>query len=666
MKFGWFFILLLCSYSVFAVDLSAEKLAIAQDPAKAAAELSQQVQQHPSAELWYQLSFAYLKLSNKEAALQSIDAALKLTPAPALAVQIWEHKAVVYGLLFRDTKTAIGALQQAEQLLEQLEPQYKAKAQTSIYESFAQAYNQLGNVAEAVRYAELSIAIATENQLPEAELQARLIAGRLALQQNNFAMTQMQLSRALELAEQLKTEQPLASIHLRLGMAYRKLEQYPLSLEHLLQAEQLYLGKTQKEQHTYTQVNIAQTYLQMKDGGKAAAVLADAMASAEQQQNAHLVALVNYGLSQLAILQQDLEKARQLLHKALQYYSQLQNDSMRLELQLALAEVLLNLNDAAAAASQLPQLQEFDQAADYLKNRYWDLSKLIFAAQAQWQQAYQAGQQASELQLSQLSMQQKNTLDLLQQNLKQQQQQQQLQQLQQQSQQWILLSQMLGLLLLGALLLIWRLRLRPPASEPLDNTNAPLAISWHEFSRKLHRHRQEALHLQSLQLAEPQLLKFRFGEQPLREVMQQCISSIAPDLLAGYTVHTDALWLVWRCPPDQLAIAQQKLQLELQQLQQRLPTQTTLYSFIAPLAPLLGAHWQPADLTGLRELIWLGWAEARQQLPAQNHYPVVASCSQPAPCSWSADNVRPDIINALKLGLLELHCNNKALARPQL
>jgi len=665
-RFGWLFILLLWNHSVLAVDLSAKKTAIAKDPAKAATELSQQVQQHPTAELWYQLSFAYLQLSNKDAALQSVDAALKLKPDPALAVQIWEHKAVVYGLLFRDTKTAISALQQAEKLLDQLEPQYKAKSQTSIYESFAQAYNQLGNVAAAARYAELSIAIATENQLPEAELQGRLIAGRLALQQNNFAMTQMQLSRALELAELLETEQPLASIHLRLGMAYRKLEQYPLSLEHLLQAEQLYLRKAQKEQHTYTQVNIAQTYLQMEDGDKAEVVLTEAMASAEQQQNAHLIALVNYGLSQLAVLKEELEKAKQLLHKALQYYSQLQNDSMRLELQLALVDVLLKLNDTAGAASQLPQLQEFEQAADYLKNRYWELSKLLFAAQAQWQQAYQAGQQASDLQLSQLSMQQKNTLDLLQQNLKQQQQQLLLQQLQQQNQQWLVLSLMLGLLLIGTLLLIWRLRRRQSVPETVENANAPLAISWHEFSRKLHRHRQEALHLQSLQLAEPQVLKFRFGEQPLREVMQQCISSIAPELLAGYTVHTDALWLVWRCPPDQLAVAQQQLQLKLQQLQQQLPTQTTLYSFIAPLAPLLGLHWQPADLTGLRELIWLGWSEARQQQPGQAHYRVVASCPQPAPCSWSADHVRPDIINALKLGLLELHCNSKTLARPQL
>lgn len=651
---------------MLANDLAAAQMAIAQDPAKAATELSQQVQQKPSAELWYQLSFAYLKLSNKDAALQSVEAALKLNPTPKLAVQIWEHKALVYGMLFRDTQAAISALQQAEKLFEQLEPKHKASAQTSVYESFAQAYNQLGNIAEAIRYAELSIAIATENQLETAEMQGRLIAGRLALQQNNFAMTQMQLSRALELAQLLGKEEPIASIHLRLGMAYRKLEQYPLSLEHLLQAEQLYLRKSQKEQHTYTQINIAETYLNMKDVQKAQSVLTDAMASAEQQQNAHLVAFVNYGLSQLAVTKSEPELAKQLLHKALQYYSQLQNDSMRLELQLALVAVLLESQDITTAAQAMPQLKEFEQAADYLKNRYWELSAKLYAAQAMWQEAYHASQQVGALNVSQLGLLQKNTLDLLQQNLKQRQQQQQLQQLQQQNQQWQMFCLLLGVLLLVVLLLTWKFRRRPPIPDMPENNALPIALSWHDFTRKVHRYRQEPLHLQSLQLAEPQLLKFRFGEQPLREAMQHCIGSISAELLAGYTVHTDALWLVWRCPPDQLAAAQQQLISQLQQLQQQLPSQPTLYSFVAPIAPLLGAHWQATDLTGLRELIWLSWSEARQQQPHQPHYRLVASCAQPAPCSWSTASIRQDIINALKLGLLELSCNGQLLPRPQL
>jgi tetratricopeptide (TPR) repeat protein len=665
-KLGWLFALLCWSQSILANDFTAAKLAIAKDPAKAASELSQQVEQKPTAELWFQLSIAYLQLSNKDAALQSIESAIKLASEPTLAVQLWEHKALVYGVLFRDTKAAIGALGQAEKLLEQLEPQYRAQAQTSIYESYAQAYNQLGNIAEATRFAELSIAIATENQLADSELQGRLIAGRLALQQNNFAMTQMQLSRALTLAQQLGTEQPVASIHLRLGMAYRKLEQYPLSLEHLLLAEQLYLKKQNIDQHIYTQVNIAQTYLQMKDGHKADAVLAKALAAAEQQQDAHMIALVNYGRSQLAILNSELEQAKTLLHKALQYYSQLQNDSMRLELQLALVEVLIKLQDLPAAAQAFPQLAEFGQTADFLKNRYWALSAQLFAAKAQWQDAYQASEQVGALNLSQLNLLQKNTLDLLQQNLMQQQQQQQLKQLTEQNQQWQMVSLLLVCLLVAVLLLSWRFR-RPTATiESVEQGAMPIALSWHDFTRKVQRHRQEALHLQSLQLAEPQLLKFRFGEQPMREAMQNCLASIPAELLAGYTVHTDALWLVWRCPPDQLAIAQQQLLSQLQQLQQQFPSEPALFSFMAPIAPLLGAHWQASDLTGLRELIWLGWASSRQQHPNLSLYKLVASSQQPAPCSWSAASIRQDIVNALKLGLLELSCNGQALPKPQL
>lgn len=666
MKFGWLLPLLLWSQGVFATDFTAAKLAIAKDPAKAATELSLQVQQEPTAERWYQLSIAYFQLANKEAALQSIESALKLVKEPALALQMWEQKALVYGVLYRDTKTAITALAQAEALLEQLEPEHRALAQTTIYENYAQAYNQLGNIAEATRYAELSIAIATEHQLADAELQGRLIAGRLALQQNNFAMTQMQLSRALTLAQQLGTEQPVASIHLRLGMAYRKLDQFTLSLEHLIQAEQLYLKKTNIDQQIYTQVHIAQTYLAMKDADKAQAVLAEAMTAAEQRQNTHMIALINYGLAQLAVFHSEFEQAKLLLHKALQYYNQLQNDSMRLELQTELVEVLIQLKEIPAAVQALPKLTEFELAADYLKNRYWDLSKQLFAATSQWQQAYQASEQVAALNLNQLNLLQKNTLDLLQQNLTQQRQQQQLKQLTEQNQQWQMISLFLACLLAVILLLSWKFRRPAAAIEPTEQGALPIALSWHDFTRKIHRHRQEALHLQSLQLAEPQLLKFRFGEQQMREAMQQCLANIPTELLAGYTVHTDALWLVWRCPPDQLAIAQQQLLSQLQQLQQQFPSQPTLYSFIAPIAPLLGAHWQASDLTGLRELIWLGWASSRLHHPNLALYQLVASSQQPAPCSWSALSIRQDIINALKLGLLELSCNGQTLPKPQL
>jgi hypothetical protein len=79
----------------------------------------------------------------------------------------------------------------------------------------------------------------------------------------------------------------------------------------------------------------------------------------------------------------------------------------------------------------------------------------------------------------------------------------------------------------------------------------------------------------------------------------------------------------------------------------------------------LGEYWQPADLAGLRELIWLSWQLASQQQKAQHLYRVKLQCSQPNPCSWQTENVRADINNALRLGLISLSCNDLPLAKPQ-
>lgn len=662
MRLPIFLALLFWCPLTYANDLTAKKLAITENPSQAATELLQQVQKNQSAELWYQLGFAYYQLSNKDAAIKSIDTALALAPEPVLEVQLLELKALVYGVLYRDTSTAVSTLKAAELALEQLNGAEKAQFQTSIYESFAQAYNQLGNMAEATRYAELSINIATEFQLLAPELQARLIAGRIALQQNNFALSQLQLSRALELAKQLNKEIPMASIHLRLGMAYRKIEQYQQSIDHLLAAERIYAQHSRKEQHAYTQINLAQTYIKMQDQTKAAAILDAASSTAQQENNAHIIALANYGLAQLAELQEDLTQAKQYLQQSLVYYSQLQNDSMRLEIQLALSSVLLKLNDLEGALQQRPNWTELETAADYLKTRYFDVTIALHVQQQQWQEAFQTSQALNAQQAEQLSLQHYQTLDLLQHNLIEQQQQKVIQRQQLQTRVWMIFSALLCVIL-GLMLFYVRTLRRKQSLDQAEQHVLPMAISWHEFARKIHRHRQETLHLQTIQLSTPQQFKFNYGEQPIRDAMQRCIAKVPQHLLAGYTVHTDALWLAWRCSPEQLVPAQQELLAHLQLLQQQLPTRPAMYIFSAPLQPLLGPHWQPTDLTGVRELIWLSWAQAQQQCSAQDFFQVSVHCNSSAPCSWSAEHVRVDILNALELGLLQLHCNNIRLAQ---
>lgn len=58
---------------------------------------------------------------------------------PGLQVEALEHKALIYGIMFRDSKTAIDVLKQAETALEAYDAKNKPELQTRIYESFAKA-----------------------------------------------------------------------------------------------------------------------------------------------------------------------------------------------------------------------------------------------------------------------------------------------------------------------------------------------------------------------------------------------------------------------------------------------------------------------------------------------------------------------------------------------
>jgi len=667
-KFCWLMLLLSLSAGVDADSLTAELQQIQRDPAKFASQFSEDSVETRDALQWFKLSHAYLQLKNKDAALSSINMALQLGLSDEITVQALEQKALIYGMLFRNNQQALAALQQAETKLNQMSSGQKPQLQTSIYESFAQAYNQVGNITEAIRYAELSIAIATEHQLALPELQARLTAGRLALQQNNFVLTQLHLNRALELSVELNRTSSLASIHLRLGMAYRKLSQYQLALEHFLKAEQLYHKPTDSSQKLNVWLNLAETYLQMAEPAAAEPILVKAMGLATELQDTHLIALVYFGQAQWSIQQQQLPQARQLLNKALHLFNQIGHAGQQLEISLALVDVALQQQDIAAATAAMPAEALLTDAPEFLQHRYWMIDARLKASSLQWQQAFLASEKVTALQTTLLNNQQKYTVDLLNNSVQLQQQKQQLNAAKIQLRWYLLFIVVLVLGWLASLGWLFKRRLRPSLIEDQPDTNyLPQATSWTEFSRKLQREYQknQPLMLQTIQLAQPQQFKFLFGEHILRQAMQKLINGLPAEHLVSYTVHTDAVWLIWRCPASGFSAIEQQVNTLLLQQRAELPTQPTLFSFVTPLQPLLGDYWQAADLAGLRELIWFSWQLATQQQINQQLYRVQLACTQPNPCSWQTENVRSDIYNALRLGLISLSCNDLPLTVPQ-
>lgn len=629
-----------------ALDFQAERKNIEADAKTTVNKLSALPADEQTAEYWLLLSYGYMKLLNKEGAIAAVNKALAGSLSAAQKVEALHHKALVYGIMFRDSKAALEQLKLAEASLDLYHGDDKPELQTSLYESFAQGYNQRGDITQALKYAELSVAIATEFKLENAELKSRITAGRLALQQNNFALAQQQLRRALELAQRSGDKASIGSIHLRLGMAYDKLELYALAGDHLLQAEQFLQMPERRNQLTTVFLTQIEHYRQTGELSKAAATVEKAQQLLAELKDPYLTAQLLSGEAQLSLAQQQPAQAEQQLLKAAQLFQQLGNRSMQHETSIALAEVALMQQQLTKARAYLPQDLQIDQQPVFLQRKYWDILSRIQASTGEWQQAYQAAVAASKAQFEIQSNQQRQHLGQLSTDLQQQQQMHSQQQSQWQSGTWALLAILLASWLGFGGFLLSRKRQTPAAP-----TGQVWLKNWAEFARQLRKDQQKDLSvcLVAVQIQQISEYKLKAGEQSLRKAIRRLLEQLRGPQLLDSTVHTDVLWLSVRQPDDAWL---QQLRLALQGIQQQLPEQPAMRIWQGKLDTLLGNDWQEADLNGLRELVWYSWQQQVASPGQLLHFSLTAT--QPAPCSWQADNLRQDINNALTLGLLQL------------
>ena len=256
------FILLLSSVTAQAQSLQQRLTQANSEPEQVSNQLLSLPATTLSTEDYLVLAEAQLRLRNKEVAMDAAGKALDSAAQPYVKAYAYLLKAQIYGILYRDTAIAITQLEQAEHLLQHSEDRLSLELYSDVLQSFAQAYNQLGNIPQAIPYAERSLQLATAQQDAAAELKARITLGRLTLQNNAYGQAYQHLNQALTLASELQDEEALASIHLRLGMAYRKMADYPQALQHLQQAKSLYQQLKRLSSYTYALIYIGETYLE--------------------------------------------------------------------------------------------------------------------------------------------------------------------------------------------------------------------------------------------------------------------------------------------------------------------------------------------------------------------------------------------------------------------
>ena len=616
--------------SVSAADFATRLQQQEQDPKAAVASLSQHIEQSSDPEDWLLLSHGYLRLLNKDGAMSTVNKALELGLKPELEVAALRHKAMVYGLLFRDTPSAIDTLQLAEKHVQYLDHPSKPQLQTSIFESFAQAYNQLGKIPKAVDYANAAINIAVEHQLADDELQARLIAGRLSLQQNNFALAQQHLSEALHLAEELEKTASLGSIHLRLGMAYHKLEQSPLALSHFQQAEQLLQMPERRNQLITVLLNKAQTLQQAGDIAKAAVELQQAMKFSKEINDPTMIAQAYFGQAQLALANKEWQQAEALLAKTQELYTQTRSLTMSTETALAQVDLALTQNQTDKAIAYFPKVNDFKSLPLFLQEEFLLKSAKVHALQQQWQQAYQQASLAYDVRFQLDSEQQKQFMDSLQVSLNQKKLEKDLKSTSNNRQFWQIATLLTSSLLL--ILGIWQWRRRTVVQTPV-------AHDWHGFSVKA----QMALKAQqSLQLVVWQSDALQKNNVPA------LITMLADTNLIASCWHQKQLWLLWKNVDESTAFA--KAQQQITALHQLLGS--TWRCWQSDLTLLVGSNIKPAALTGLEQLVTHSFNT--NPLQANSLQFLLVHCAQPVPCSWLGENLQADIHNALQLGLMRI------------
>ncbi len=622
---------------------------------------------------WLVLAQACLSASNQEAALEALQQASRLASSDLQHAHVALLTAKVYGILFRDTRHAISFLQQAEQWLQNHNGNAEQQLYSEILTNFAQAHNQLGDLTQAEYYASQSLALAISLGNPAKELAARIMLGRLALQNNRFQHANDNLQQALVLADQLGDSEARASIHFRLGMAFRKIDEHTLALDHMQQAAALYQNLKNLSSYSYVLVYIAETYLEDPDGtSQAEQHLQQALSISQQLNDVMRTAIIKQSLGRASRLAGDSKQAALYYSEALQQFRQIGVQTYVQESALALAEVSLEQQQFQQSKQIIAELSpQMDNAANYLQARFFNLSAELAVQQQDWQQAYQLSQNASKLQFAELTASTADKLKVLKGNLGQSGAQQdshsqlltQQHNLRQQLGYWQLLAILLLLLLfVSAGLYLWQRRtLRQSQSMRMAYL---FSKSWSRFCERLQQdsRSKQPIQLIAIALTDSLQLKLNHGEEALRQPLQALLKNLGTAKLSGCCINSDVLWLGYRADASETAHFSKQLILDIQQTLMPMRAKGNVLSLQLDVNQLLGARWQAGDISALREAFWLCWKLASLADEPANYWQLQLNSEQAKPCEWHSSNIRLDMLNALQLGVLTLSLNQQLLA----
>ena len=651
------FILLLLLFLSFGPAVSASPefrpTLIRQSPE----QFLEQAMQQPapdSSSYWLELAYAQLLLNQRESALLNIEQAIALAvlldDQPLFQAQLYHTKAEIYGRLYRNTELGIEALQQALQWLEPLQDERARKEKNELYESLAQAHLQNSDYAQAIFYAEKSLA---EAMLPQQEMNAHFLLGRLHLQMNRINQAFSHFQSTLTLATQLEAYHAYPLVQLRYGIGYQKMGLPEQALQAFLQAKEGFSNYQPERAYINSLLRVASVQLDQNwQDEQTYAYLQEALQLSHQHGDAYSIAESKFYLGQWYQLQQQQALAYDYFEQAVSIATQINSHSLLNQVQLILAESLLQQQEFERAKSLFQQLTiepEDHSQALFLRYRYAELAAELAAWQHDWQQAFHYSQLARALRFDDLREQYQLKLDYLHQGTPAA--------AMVDSHPAFLPTYWLITVTATLLLLVvvlgrfgWQHRQRLTPNQLI------FSRQWIQFSEKLVAEQRQKLPLQlmAVTLRGCQQYKQRHGEVQLRQALISLLQSLNFPEIIQVTIHSDVLWLGLNCPDDQLPALEQKVLLHLGQQRKALKPIPQLQTLVLPLQAMLGEPFKAQHLQALREAVWLSWYLAEQLNPSDDNLYLQLKVLEQRPCEWMAENIRQDLLNALQLGSIEL------------
>lgn len=668
-------VVLLCSMPLSANSLSARLLEAASNTSSAEQivnELQNRQQYELAAEDYLVMAEGYQTLGNREAALEAAIKAESSADTPYMLALSLYTKAQIYGIFYQNAEMAIQQLLQAEQQLSHATEATARILLNDILNSFASAYNLQGDLKTAQHYAQRSLALAKEINSDSRELNALILNGRIALQNNQYQLAFAYLQQSLTLATQLKDDEQLASIHFRLGMAHRKLDQHTDALEHFGAAAERYLQLNRMTNYSAVLVYMAESYLEEpRQIDKAEVLLQQALSIAEEQQNMSRTATAYYSLGRVAMLRQKYSESEDYYQKALQHFRQINSRCMVIETSLALVQLMIEQQRYSEASALKKALSpDIDSAATFLQLRYITSAAHLAAAAGEWQTAYELQKKLTELNRQELAGQiQHNMLDLkagLAQVSDAKQQDNLATELEQalaaaESRQVML--QSILVLLIFITFIFWQLYRHKANTTPSAPAPEMAPRQWSQFQEKVKTiASQQPITLLVILPRFRAALQRQFGRRIVAELLQGIEQQLNnPAIKASYS-GSEMLWLAVSSETDE----QQKVCLDtaislFQQQLVDLGVEPAMLTVELPLKELLGMSWHKDDLNALTEAVWFGWSLAEAQATPEPLWQLRFSALHPRPCEWQVEDLRSDMLNACRLGELVLQLNEQAL-----